>query len=85
MSNSLNTTTKVFASGNSDAVRLSKKLKEAMGLKTGDEVTLAFDPATHEIRLKKQTTESPVSPEFMKRFDKLYDQNAGLMNRLKDL
>ncbi len=84
-SSDIKTTTKVFSNGNSDAIRINKKLKEAMKLTAGDDVELTFNPSTNKIEISKANTEPKVSPEFQKRFDRLYAENAGLMARLKDL
>lgn len=84
-SSDIKTTTKVFSNGNSDAIRITKKLKEAMNLTAGDDVELLFNPSTNKIEISKITTDPKISPEFKKRFDRLYAENAGLMERLKNL
>lgn len=84
-SSTIKTTTKVFSNGNSDAIRITKKLKEAMKLTAGDDVELTFNSATNKIEISKANNEPKVSPGFQKRFDRLYAENADLMERLKDL
>lgn len=81
---------KVFKSGNSSAVRLNKKIVEALNLSTGSELQFDLDMTDGTLTLKPvpQTTNAQPngpSPEFKAKFDQLYDENREAMNLLKDL
>lgn len=83
-------TMKVFKSGNSNAIRLNKKIVEALNLSTGSELQFDLDMTDGTLTLKPvpQTsgTHSNVpTPEFKAKFDQLYGENREAMDLLKDL
>lgn len=78
--------TKLFRSGNSDAVRLSKDIVNALSVQPGDRLIVQFDPATKSVSITKgDEADTTVDPAFMKMMDQIYDDNKDAMDLLKDL
>mgnify|MGYP004708944951 CR=1 FL=1 len=77
--------TKLFKSGNSDAIRLNKALSKALKVQPGDELQLHYDPATQAVIIQRSDTQMTVSPEFKALLDETYQENKGAMDLLKDL
>lgn len=81
---------KVFKSGNSNAVRLNKKIVAALNLSAGSELQFDLDMTDGTLTLKpvpqtSDTQSSLPTPEFKAKFDQLYDENREAMDLLKDL
>lgn len=72
---------KLFKTGNSFGLRLTKSDKEFLGANTGDEFEKTISPDGQTITFHKNQT---VSPETMEMIKELFDENKELMERLKD-
>ena len=74
-------TAKLFKSGNSFGIRLTKKDVERMHLQSGDEFKKIVSPDGRSVTFKK---EEPVSNEMLQKIKKTFDKNKELMERLND-
>lgn len=81
----LETKTKLFKSGNSDAIRLNKEISHALNVKPGDELSVRYDPASKSVIIKQDNPEMTVSDDFKQLLEDAYTENKGVMDLLKDL
>lgn len=78
----IKTSTKIFKSGNSNAVRISKDIMSAAGLKANDEIDVTFNSHDGSIVIK------PRNDEFHECFSELLNSSLAedqiLLDFLKD-
>lgn len=72
---------KLFKAGNSFGLRITKKDKERIGAKTGDEFEKIISPDGSSITFKKK---EDISLDMQERINRLFDENKDLMDRLKE-
>mgnify|MGYP001624426779 CR=1 FL=1 len=73
---------KFFRSWNSFGLRLKKKDKEMMSAKPGDEYEKTISPDGRVITFKKKEN---IGQDTQKMIDKIFDEDADLIDALKDL
>ncbi|GFZ27510.1 hypothetical protein [Lactobacillus corticis] len=71
---------KLFKTGNSFGLRLTKSDKKYLGANIGDEFEKTLSPDGQTITFRKKQT---VSSETMEMIKELFDENKELMERLK--
>lgn len=76
--------TKIFKSGNSSAVRISKDIMEAAGLKTGDAINVTFNSHDGSVVIKAADTDSKVHDRFSEILDQSLDEDQEILDFLKD-
>lgn len=81
----LETTTKLFKSGNANAVQLNKALSQALNAKPGDPLKVRYDPATKSVIINRNEETMTVSADFKGLLEAAYRENQGVMALLKDL
>lgn len=73
---------KFFKSGNSYGLRLTKKDKEKMSAKPGDEYEKSISPDGRVITFRKKET---INTHTQKMINKIFDEDADLLEALKNL
>lgn len=73
---------KFFKSGNSFGLRLTKKDKEKMAAKPGDEYEKIISPDGRVITFRKKER---LSKDTQQMIDKIFDEDSDLLTALKDL
>ena len=76
---------RVFKSGNSNALRLSKKLTEMLEVKPGDNLELTIDDDGQVKIIKEQDAQLEVSDNFKELLTESYQENSEAMEMLKRL
>lgn len=76
--------TKIFKSGNSSAVRISKDIMEAAGLKAGDSINVTFNSHDGSVVIKATDTNSKVHDHFSKILGQSLDEDQAILDFLKD-
>lgn len=75
-------TTKIFKSGNSNAVRLNHKIVQLAGLKENDEVSVNFDSSNGSIII--QPKKKAISDDFLEALQSGFKKNKDVLDFLKD-
>lgn len=73
---------KVFKVGNSYGLRLTKKDKEKLHVHVGDELEKNISPDGSQITFKKKQS---IDPKTQKQINQIFDEDADLLDALKDL
>lgn len=73
--------TKIFKSGNSSAVRISKEIMEAAGLKVDDKVNVTFNSKDGSIVIK--AADKKFHDRFSEILDKSLDEDQAALDFLK--
>lgn len=76
--------TKIFKSGNSSAVRISKDVMEAAGLKVDDKVNVTFNSHDGSVVIKAANTDKKFHDHFSDILDKSLDEDQAVLDFLKD-
>lgn len=76
--------TKIFKSGNSSAVRISKDIMEAAGLKINDKVNVTFNPHDGSVVIKAAGPDSKFHDHFPEILAKSLDEDQAVLDFLKD-
>ncbi len=74
--------TKIFKSGNSSAVRISKEIMDAAGLKVGDIINVTFNSQDGSVVIK--ATDKKLHDHFSPIVDKSLDEDQAVLDFLKD-
>lgn len=74
-------TTKIFKSGNSNAVRLNQKIIKLAGLKENDEVSVSFDSSNGSIIIQPKKA---ISDDFLEALQSGFEKNKDVLDFLKD-
>lgn len=77
--------TRLFKSGNSDAIRLNKEISRALNVRPGDELIVKYDPASKSVIIKQEEPRMAVSDDFKQLLNEAYAENKGVMDLLKEL
>lgn len=76
--------TKIFKSGNSSAVRISKDVMEAAGLKVDDKVNVTFNSHDGSVVIKAANTDKKFHDHFSDILYKSLDEDQAVLDFLKD-
>lgn len=76
--------TKIFKSGNSSAVRISKDIMEAAGLKVDDKIDVTFNSRDGSVVIKPADTNKRFHDHFSEILDKSLDEDQAILDFLKD-
>lgn len=76
--------TKIFKSGNSSAVRISKDIMDAAGLKVDDKVNVTFNSHDGSVVIKAADNDNKVHDHFSKILDQSLDEDQAILDFLKD-
>lgn len=76
--------TKIFQSGNSSAVRISKDIMEAAGLKVDDKINVTFNPHDGSVVIKAADTNDKAHDHFSEILDQSLDEDQSILDFLKD-
>lgn len=76
--------TKIFKSGNSSAVRISKEIMEAAGLKDSDPVNVTFNSKDGSVVIKAADTDKQFHDHFKALLAKSMDEDQAALDFLKD-
>lgn len=80
----IKSSTKIFKSGNSNAVRLSKDLMHASGLKANDTVNVTFNSQDGSIVIRPSKRPSQFHDDFAKLLKESMDDDKEALEFLKD-
>lgn len=76
--------TKIFKSGNSSAVRISKDIMDAAGLKVDDKINVTFNSHDGSVVIKTSDTDNKVHNRFSEILDQSLDEDQAILDFLKD-
>ncbi|WP_076459218.1 AbrB/MazE/SpoVT family DNA-binding domain-containing protein [Limosilactobacillus caccae] len=76
--------TKIFKSGNSSAVRISKDIMDAAGLKVDDKINVTFNSHDGSVVIKAADNDNKVHDHFSKMLDQSLDEDQAILDFLKD-
>lgn len=80
----IKSTTKIFKSGNSSAVRISKEIIEAAGLKVDDKINVTFHSQDGSVVIKDVDADKKFHDHFSDILDKSLDEDQAVLDFLKD-
>lgn len=76
--------TKIFKSGNSSAVRISKDIMKAAGLKDNDSITVTFNDKDGSVVIRPVRKEVTIHDDFAELLEKSMDDDQEALDFLKD-
>lgn len=76
--------TKIFKSGNSSAVRISKDIMDAAGLKVNDKINVTFNSHDGSVVIKAVNSDKKAHDHFSKILDQSLDEDQAILDFLKD-
>lgn len=76
--------TKIFKSGNSSAVRISKEIMNAAGLKVDDKINVTFNSQDGGVVIKAADTDKKFHDHFSDILNKSLDEDQEVLDFLKD-
>ena len=76
--------TKIFKSGNSGAVRISKDIMDAVGLKVDDKINVTFDSHDGSIVIKAAGTDNEVHNNFSEILVRSLNEDQAILDFLKN-
>lgn len=76
--------TKIFKSGNSSAVRISKEIMDAAGLKVDDQINVTFNAQDGSVVIKAADTDKKFHNHFKALLAKSMDEDQAALDFLKD-
>lgn len=76
--------TKIFKSGNSSAVRISKDIMDAAGLKVNDKINVTFNSRDGSVVIKAADTDNKTHDHFSEILNQSLDEDQAILDFLKD-
>ena len=76
--------TKIFKSGNSSAVRISKDIMDAAGLKVGDKINVTLNSQDGSVVIKAADTDNKAHDHFSEILNQSLDEDQAILDFLKD-
>lgn len=76
--------TKIFKSGNSSAVRISKDIMKAAGLKVNDEINVTFNSHDGSVVIKAVDDDKKFHDRFSDILNRSLDEDQAVLDFLKD-
>lgn len=80
----LKSPTKIFKSGNSSAVRISKDIMDAAGLKVDDKINVTFNSRDGSVVIKAPDAGNQAHDHFSEILDQSLDEDQEILDFLKD-
>lgn len=76
--------TKIFESGNSGTVRISKDIIDAARLKVDDKINVTFSSHDDSVVIETADTDNKVHDHFSEILDQSLDEDQAILDFLKD-